>query len=659
MQRGLHGNSPAVGNAIEAVSQRGASAVLESFYILPLGKGRAPLKKIELLNSLLEPADALLIVPPFASIDRTCLAVHLLQSCARSIGFSVDIFYANLLMASIMGEANYYALYYSGLGREMLGERLFCRTANGMPPFGENGLCALERRITQLKKKGVNVDVETIMKVEGELEDLCDAIALQISVKSYPVIGFTNAFDQISACIALIRSLRKHTQSMCIMGGSNCLGEMAEGIVALCPEIDFIFTGEAEKSFPTFLDSVKSDSLASLPRIIAQDQHTPIRTLPAVTYDEFFAQAEFFLEKRKLGVEWKPFIQYETSRGCWKGASKPCNFCGLNGDSFTYREKETETVMKELRSLVSRHPTQRIAMADCVIPPRHFDSLLKRLSDEGLGLQMSYAVRPNIGREDMLLMKKSGVRFIQPGIESLSTTHLEKMNKGAIASDNLRFLKNAKELGLQVHWYIIHDIPGETLEELLEIQRVIPLIEHLEPPRGFVALRLDRFSPFFDRRENFGIEGIAPWSVYNDIFPQGSPIKKIACHFDADYVSASRDYPMIVTELVNLVEAWRASYYSGAEKRARLEVQQISSNLYLLIDTRGISVTPEPRILDRATARLVLFGCNCEGSKSYSATNIEWAREHGLLVEVDQFLFPLANASDAVKRELSGKQEAY
>lgn len=62
--------------------------------------------------------NALLIVPPFCSIERPALGVHVVQSVARSNGFSVDVLYANLIFASLLGEAIYSPLasYYQLVG---------------------------------------------------------------------------------------------------------------------------------------------------------------------------------------------------------------------------------------------------------------------------------------------------------------------------------------------------------------------------------------------------------------------------------------------------------------------------------------------------------------------------------------------------------------
>jgi len=66
---------------------------------------------------------ALLIVPPFGSLDRPSLGVHTLQACARQRGHNVDIFYSNILFGAHIGELAYMRIATFG-ARDLLGERI-------------------------------------------------------------------------------------------------------------------------------------------------------------------------------------------------------------------------------------------------------------------------------------------------------------------------------------------------------------------------------------------------------------------------------------------------------------------------------------------------------------------------------------------------------
>ena len=91
------------------------------------------------VSDVLRPARVLIIVPPFAFIDRPALGVHLLQGIGRRLGIDVQVLYANMLFAGFVGHELYEALATMSYSL-FLGERLFARSAFGVPPMGyDNG----------------------------------------------------------------------------------------------------------------------------------------------------------------------------------------------------------------------------------------------------------------------------------------------------------------------------------------------------------------------------------------------------------------------------------------------------------------------------------------------------------------------------------------
>src|SRR5437016_2295494 len=79
--------------------------------------------------SLLQPGDALLIVPPFHDLNRPSLGVHILQACARAAGIRVSVLYANMCFARLVGEQTYNTFGQST--SSLYGERLFAPVAHG------------------------------------------------------------------------------------------------------------------------------------------------------------------------------------------------------------------------------------------------------------------------------------------------------------------------------------------------------------------------------------------------------------------------------------------------------------------------------------------------------------------------------------------------
>ncbi|UCH92961.1 MAG: hypothetical protein JSV88_22075 [Candidatus Aminicenantes bacterium] len=93
---------------------------------------------IERILSVIGKGDILFIVPPFSrSCKGAYLDPHTLHALAAKKGYKADILYLNILLASIVG-----VNICERMGRVprywMLGERLFARSAYGLPALGES-----------------------------------------------------------------------------------------------------------------------------------------------------------------------------------------------------------------------------------------------------------------------------------------------------------------------------------------------------------------------------------------------------------------------------------------------------------------------------------------------------------------------------------------
>src|SRR5262249_15232435 len=149
-----------------------------------------------------------------------------------------------------------------------------------------------------------------------------------------------------------------------ILGGANCEGEMAEGILSTGARVDYVFSGESEKTFPDFLEAL-SRGQKPASRIINGKPCKDMDSVPLMSSREYFDQRALFLPRSAPGA--LTHLSYETSRGCWWGQKQHCTFCGLNGEGMTYRRKSAERVITELRSLLSESPTRSVVMTDNIM----------------------------------------------------------------------------------------------------------------------------------------------------------------------------------------------------------------------------------------------------------------------------------------------------
>jgi hypothetical protein len=214
------------------------------------------------VHPLLREGHALIIVPPFAGLDRPSLGAHVLQACAAAREIDVRVLYANLLLGGAIGELNYQAICYAASGA-LMGERFFAHAAYGVPPFGhDTSYLAYFNDQGEKADDEVEIDLAELQRLQPTVHEWVEAIALAVTARGYPVVGCTTTFEQTSASVALLNRIKQlRPETITILGGANCDGEMADGILSLGASIDYVFAGESEQSFPEFMSEMLAGRL--------------------------------------------------------------------------------------------------------------------------------------------------------------------------------------------------------------------------------------------------------------------------------------------------------------------------------------------------------------------------------------------------------------
>jgi ribosomal peptide maturation radical SAM protein 1 len=577
----------------------------------------------------LRDGDALIIVPPFASIDRPSLAAHLLQACAGAAGFRVRVLYANLAFAGEIGVDAYTAVSYAPTFA-MIGERLFARSAHGEPPrtipdpsFGLN-----EGDLTRLEERAVAFS---------------DTMALAVAALPFKVVGATTTFEQTNASLALLtRVKRVRPDIITILGGANCEGEMAEGVASIAASVDHIFSGECEVAFPAFLERRRA-GVPTGERIIKGSLCTDLDALPTPDFTEYFQQRALLLPSHGAELP-KATLPYESSRGCWWGQKHHCTFCGLNGEGMVFREKSPDRVIEELRSLSRAYDAVGFSMTDNIMPHTYWKTLLPRLAADPLPIPLFYEQKANLSLDQVLALKRAGVTSIQPGIEALSTALLKRMDKGVFARQNVMLLRYARSSELDVQWNLLVAFPGDEQEAYEETLALLPKLHHLQPPLGLLGLSIDRFSPYFQRPLAYGIRDLRPHPNYHAVFPAHADIERLAYRFVGDYASGAYRCNDVIRALQQEVDTWRARWVKGPVPALRIDPL---GDAYLLRDTRGLPGTEEALLLGRDDAAALLRAAPYAPSPA-----MDRAIERRLGVLLDGYYVPLATASPGLLMEI-------
>jgi ribosomal peptide maturation radical SAM protein 1 len=531
--------------------------------------------------------DVVLVVMPFADVERPAIGVSLLLAAARAAGWSAGVEYLNVDFAERVG-AELYSTISDALAPDLLtGEWVFADEVFGerIPPAADY----VGQILAGSAPPELLPGLEAARLACGAYLDACAARILRRHPR---VVGFTTTFHQTCASLALARRLKAAPDPpVVVFGGANCEGEMGEQLLASFPDIDHVASGEADLSFPRLLDVLLGGGTGPVPGVLSrtggpalrEEPVTDLDALPVPDFDDYFAQ----VRAAALPDGAEPHLVVETSRGCWWGAKHHCTFCGLNGDTMTFRSKSPQRAFDELAALTGRYGTRRVGVVDNILDMRYVDTLFPMLAAADLRLDLFYEVKANLRYEQLVRLRDGGIRQIQPGIESLSDDILGLMDKGVTAMQNIALLRWCAELGIQCSWNVMAGFPGEPREEYERMAEVVPLLVHLDAPMSTSRLRLDRFSPFHRDPERYGFRRVRPARAYFYVFPLGRrEMRRLAYYFDYDYADGRRpeDYLAPVSRAVG---AWCRAQNSG--RRPRLDAD-VTGDGVVVTDTRPAAV---------------------------------------------------------------------
>jgi len=530
--------------------------------------------------------DVLLVNAPWSDLSSPSIQLSILKPIVRQEGFECDVLYANLMFAKYV-EPMLYRKFKGGfslLGEWLFSEAVFRGRARS-DAFNSDLLsyhiARDERKKTHNLEESFGTDFRNVIKrlrdevVPAYLSDMLETFRHYEKTK---IVGFTSTLNQNIPSIALAKVLKERFRDKTVvLGGANCEGVMGPAIMRAFPCVDYVVSGEAENTFPGLLKIFFSGDNEAIRHLngISYRNNGEVRTnppaapitdldaYPSLECDDYYRQLEDLKRESGLAIESGP-IFFECSRGCWWGQHSHCTFCGLNGLTISYRSKSPDIVARQLVALSKRHGVLSFHATDNILSPSYFIKLLPRLKETRFDFNLFFEVKANMTKQHVKILTESGANVVQPGIENLSTHVLQLMRKGTTALQNIQILKWFEEFGIRPEWNLIGGFPGETEEDYVIIERVIPLLYHLPPPTKpeFKRIEMDRFSPNFDFAQEFGFKNVRPKQQYSYIYDLGTDLlRDIVYSFDYDLPDFERFFPHI-SRINGLLEEWHRKYYS-------------------------------------------------------------------------------------------------
>ena len=523
-----------------------------------------------------------LVCAPFFSVVRPALGVSLLKAALARHAIAARVEYLNLLFADRIG-VDFHESAATGVANTlMVGEWIFSpRVNDGRKPAREDEYLATLRTLY------ADHHLDSLDSIRAAAAEFVETEARRLLEGDPRVVGFSTSFQQNCASIALARRIKELRDDVTIcFGGANCEGPMGQALLDAFPFIDFVFSGESDHTFPLLVRNV----LDAAPRpalrttILGNGLVTDLDALPHPDFHDYFAT----LHASAYGDRVRPSLVVETSRGCWWGAKKHCRFCGLNGNQMAFRTKSAPRVLEELDELSAGYDVSQFLASDNIMDLRHVSDVFGTLAGQERGYRFFYEVKANLTRTQLEQIARGGVTWIQPGIESLDDELLVEMEKGVSALQNLCLLRNCLELGMRAIWTILHGFPGERPEQYARMRALVPMIEHLDPPNGCVPIRLDRFSPYFERAADFGFDDVRPMPAYSGIYAlEPSVLERLAYFFEGTPSRGSaRGY---TSELEQAVAEWNRRFFGARAEPPVLAATRDPFGM-LVEDTRSCAV---------------------------------------------------------------------
>ncbi|GGR74353.1 RiPP maturation radical SAM protein 1 [Deinococcus seoulensis] len=562
-----------------------------------------------------------LVSMPFTSTLEPSIGLSLLRGQLKEHGHDSQIRYFAIQFEERITK-RWYDFIMNTPTQSLVGEwifsgALFDQSDEDIRQFIRDVLRAEHPDFTPIHGQASRIDesiVQRVLDIREAAREFVEECAESVVQDAPQILGLTSTFQQHLASLALAKRVKDKLPSCHIlMGGANCEKEMGVEIIRQFPFVDAVVSGEAEGIIVQLVDCIKNNrTYDDLPAVFTQKNVTDgkfsfnpqtiaMDDMPVPEYHDFFDQVHALRPNVDLYNEGYR-VPFETSRGCWWGAKSHCTFCGLNGSTLNYRSKSQERARTELASLIDNYTFQEVSVVDNILDMKYFAEFIPWLATREEKVNLFYEVKANLRKDQLQALKDAGIVRIQPGIESLSDRVLQLMKKGVSGLQNIQLLKWSEEIGITPNWNILWGFPGERPEDYDSMAKLIPLLTHLEPPSSNGTIRLDRFSPHFEKPNAFGFYNIRPFKSYEYIYPfSPNVLYNLAYFFVTD---SHRDIPLAAYTLStrNAVVDWKKQHVSSA-------LFYIDKGDYIIVfDTRAVALKPSTVL--NAQEREVLLACD-------------------------------------------------
>ncbi|OGT31040.1 MAG: hypothetical protein A3E87_06430 [Gammaproteobacteria bacterium RIFCSPHIGHO2_12_FULL_35_23] len=557
--------------------------------------------------------DVALINMPMAAVERPSIALGILSSRLKQNNISVKSYYAMLRYLNFLGGDRFQWLDLLS-ARLLVGDWIFSSCIFPDNSDNEKFFDALEEKAFQICHMISEDFREVLLTIKNNNQKFIDELAVSVLADNPRIVGCTSMFSQHIASLAILKKIKElRPEIVTVIGGANCATIMGKTTHEEFKWVDVVVSGEADDVAVPLFKALLSNNIvkdfSKLPNWIFLPHHREsgypvaknsqdnygygvsysLNKAIEPDYDDYFFELEGSPYRKNIS----PGLLFESSRGCWWGEKSHCTFCGLNAGGMNYRSKSAEQVFNEIKYLSNKYKCQSLQAVDNIIDMTYFKTLLPWVEGEDVKYSLFFETKSNLKKEQVEQFFRSGVRYIQPGIESLHTDVLQLMRKGANAWQNVQLLKWCRQYGIFASWNILIGFPGEKEESYEEMSQLLPLLTHFQPG-SCAVVEYHRYSPYFNNPDEFNLS-LIPMQLYNYMYPLDKEKMMNIGYFFEDVDKANVDYLSRKVDLYSrpavckLVKEHQKWAKASAEGTAKLFAKE-NNGIFEIEDTRECAV---------------------------------------------------------------------
>jgi len=348
----------------------------------------------------------------------------------------------------------------------------FSKGARQKMGYMQHGLCHIS---SALKEKGHTVSLIDLRQLFGwhELKPLIKRLNPQ-------VVGITMMSADFNAALQSARIVKETNNGIKVIAG-GIHPTLMETELKNNDNIDSIFKGEAETTFPLILDDLISGKLDS--KVITGTK-PDLNEIPFV--DRYLFNT---LESPWTSFLKMPFITSIAGRGC----TYNCNFCQpaeriLFGN--TVRRVSPARFVEELEITKKNIGLESLMIHDdCLAEdPKWIEEFLELYTKKPFKKPFVCQSRPDIMVRNPGLfkdMKRAGLGMLLIGFESGNQRILNFLRKGTTVEQNYKAAEICHKLGIRIFANFMLGIPTETKKEAQDTINMIRKIRPYTPSPAF------------------------------------------------------------------------------------------------------------------------------------------------------------------------------